>query len=45
MSAAEVLQVYQVGVTSAWGTSEAPPDVRQKMVGNAFHASFVQSIL
>ena len=44
-SAVEVLQGYQVGVTSAWGTSSAPPDARQKMVGNAFHASFVQSIL
>ena len=42
VSAAEVLQGHHVGVTSAWGTNSAPPDVRR---GNAFDASFVQSIL
>ena len=42
---AEVMQGYQPGISSAWGVSDAPVRVRQQMVGNAFHASFVQSIL
>ena len=45
VEAAEVMQGYQPGISSAWGASEAPVRVRQQMVGNAFHASFVQSIL
>ena len=32
-------------MSTVWGKSEAPVRVRQQMVGNAFHASFVQSIL
>ena len=43
VEAAEVMQGYQPGIRSAWGASEAP--VKEQMVGNAFHASFVQSIL
>ena len=45
VQAAEALQGYQFGVSDAWGASAAPADIRQRMVGNAFHASFVQSIL
>jgi hypothetical protein len=45
VGAAEMMQGYQPGISIAWGKSEAPVRVRQQMVGNAFHASFVQSIL
>ena len=40
---AGVMQGYQPGLSTAWGKSGAPVRVRQQMVGNAFHASFVQS--
>ena len=45
IEAAEVMQGYQPGISEAYGTMKAPIEVRQQMVGNAFHASFVQAIL
>lgn len=44
VEAAEVMHGYQPGISSAWGASEAPMKVTQQIVGNAFHASFVQSM-
>jgi hypothetical protein len=36
---AEVVQGYQLGVSNAWGKIEVSLDVREKAVGNAFHAN------
>ena len=45
IEAAEVMMGYQPGVSYAFGASQVPIALREIMVGNAFHASFLQSIL